>query len=94
MDKQKEAEENVLKMFFRIYDLDGNGYITPEELYSLLKNIKDAQGGRYSLDDLKAFTLQKFREIDKDGNGKIDFDEFKEAVISKKLPVPTELNKH
>jgi Ca2+-binding EF-hand superfamily protein len=92
--QQKEAEDNVLKMFFRIYDLDGNGYITMEELYSLLKNIKDAQGVRYSIDDLKAFTIQKFREIDRDGNGKIDFDEFKDAVISKKLPVPTELNKN
>jgi hypothetical protein len=36
-----------LLVMFRTYDFDGNGYITPDEVYRIFKNVKDAEGKPY-----------------------------------------------
>ena len=35
--------------------------------------------------DLKVYVQKKFNEIDKDGSGYIDYEEFKDAVLTNKL---------
>lgn len=62
---------------FNIYDVQGDGFIDAQELYSVLKmmvtdGISDAQLG-FIVD-------QTMEEADKDQDGRISFDEFCEVL--------------
>ncbi|VDM47163.1 unnamed protein product [Toxocara canis] len=62
-----------LKFAFRIYDMDRDGYISNGELFQVLKmmvgnNLKDTQ--------LQQIVDKTILFHDKDGDGKISFDEF------------------
>lgn len=50
---------------FRVFDLDGNGYIDKNELRHVMKRL----GENLSEDDVK----EMFREADLNNDGKIDF---------------------
>jgi len=65
-DDAAMAEE--LKEAFRLYDREGNGYITTEVLREILKELDN----KLSEDDLD----NMIEEIDEDGSGTVDFDEF------------------
>lgn len=54
------------KIFFRLYDKEGNGYITTSTLKEILKALDDKLSNR-ELDGIIA-------EIDTDGSGTVDFD--------------------
>jgi Ca2+-binding EF-hand superfamily protein len=45
----------------------------------------ESKGNSYNENDLKQFVVERFNEVDLDGNGKIDFDEFKVAIKNNKL---------
>jgi len=67
----EEDEEEMkweLKEAFRLYDKQGNGYITTNTLKEILREI-DANLTEYNLDQI-------VEEVDADGSGTIDFDEF------------------
>lgn len=57
-----------LKEAFRLYDREGNGYITT----STLKEILGALDDKLTSSDLDGI----IQEIDTDGSGTVDFDEF------------------
>lgn len=66
---------------FRIYDMDKDGYISNGELFQVLKmmvgnNLKDTQ--------LQQIVDKTIINADKDGDGRISFEEFC-AVSTKKL---------
>ena len=74
--------------FFRIYDMDNDGYISNGELFQVLKmmvgsNLKDTQ--------LQQIVDKTILFADKDEDGKINFEEFCEVVgntdIHKKMVV-------
>ncbi len=65
-DGPSEAEE--LRQAFRVFDRNGDGFIEPEELRSAFLNL----GERLSDGQLE----EMIRAADKDGNGKIDYEEF------------------
>ncbi|XP_056633239.1 troponin C isoform X2 [Diorhabda carinulata] len=68
-----EAEtQNELKEAFRLYDREGNGYITTGTLKEILAALDDNLTSR-DLDGIIA-------EIDTDGSGTVDFDEFMEMM--------------
>ena len=74
--------------FFRIYDIDNDGYISNGELFQVLKmmvgsNLKDTQ--------LQQIVDKTILFADKDEDGKINFEEFCEVVgntdVHKKMVV-------
>ena len=61
-----------LKEAFRIYDKEGNGFIT----ISTLKEILQELDSKLSEDELNGI----IDEVDEDGSGTVDFDEFMEMM--------------
>jgi serine/threonine-protein phosphatase 2B regulatory subunit len=77
-----------LKFAFRIYDIDNDGYISNGELFQVLKmmvgnNLKDTQ--------LQQIVDKTIIYADKDGDGRISFEEFSQVVstldVHKKMVV-------
>merc|ERR1711971_465578 len=68
VEEDEEQMKWELREAFRIYDKQGNGYITVEVLKEILREIDT------SLDD---WSLEQIiDEVDEDGSGTVDFDEF------------------
>lgn len=65
-EEDSEAMQQELKEAFRLYDREGNGYITT----STLKEILGALDDKLSSNDLDGIIA----EIDTDGSGTVDFD--------------------
>ncbi|XP_022775692.1 probable calcium-binding protein CML25 [Durio zibethinus] len=68
-----EVLEN-LKDAFSVYDIDGNGSISPEELHEVLKSL----GDECSIAECR----EMISGVDNDGNGMIDFEEFKVMMMA------------
>lgn len=69
----------MLSVAFKVYDIDRDGYISNGELFLVLKmmvgnNLKDQQ--------LQQIVDKTIMEADTDGDGKIDFEEFKAMVAN------------
>ncbi|CAM4789807.1 unnamed protein product [Rotaria magnacalcarata] len=87
----KGDKESKLRFAFKIYDMDKDGFISNGELFQVLKmmvgsNLKDSQ--------LQQIVDKTIINADKDGDGKISFDEFCACVgdtliddIQKKMTV-------
>ncbi|XP_023706023.1 troponin C isoform X1 [Cryptotermes secundus] len=71
-EEDSEAMQEELKEAFRLYDREGNGYITTQTLREILAALDDKLGPE-DLDGIIA-------EIDTDGSGTVDFDEFMEMM--------------
>ncbi|CAO1424651.1 unnamed protein product [Diamesa hyperborea] len=69
VEEDAEAMQQELKEAFRLYDKEGNGYITTAVLKEILRELDETLNND-DLDD----------EIDADGSGTIDFDEFMEVM--------------
>jgi len=67
-----ESTTQELKEAFRLYDREGNGYITT----ATLKEILGALDDKLTNSDLDSIIT----EIDTDGSGTVDFDEFMEMM--------------
>jgi len=70
-------KQTKLKFAFRIYDMDRDGFISNGELFTVLKmmvgnNLKDSQ--------LQQIVDKTILFHDKDGDGKINFEEFVDVV--------------
>lgn len=66
VEEDAEAMLQELKEAFRLYDKEGNGYITTDVLREILKELDD----KITEDDLNSM----IEEIDSDGSGTVDFD--------------------
>ncbi|KAJ8981987.1 hypothetical protein NQ317_013639 [Molorchus minor] len=67
VEEDAEAMQQELKEAFRLYDKEGNGYITTKTLKEILKELDD----KLTNDELDMMIA----EIDSDGSGTVDFDE-------------------
>nr|AYA58204.1 troponin C [Teleogryllus emma] len=72
IEEDSEALEKELKEAFRLYDKEGNGYITTSVLREILKELDD----KLTNEELDMM----IEEIDTDGSGTVDFDEFMEVM--------------
>ncbi|XP_044272115.1 troponin C, isoallergen Bla g 6.0101-like [Tribolium madens] len=72
-DEDTEAIQQELKGAFRLYDREGNGFITTDVLREILRELDD----NLSEDDLD----NMIDEIDTDGSGTVDWEEFKAVMI-------------
>ncbi|CAL4088431.1 unnamed protein product, partial [Meganyctiphanes norvegica] len=71
-EQDEEAMQKELKEAFRLYDKEGNGFIPIACLKEILQNLDD----KLTSDDLDKIIT----EIDSDGSGTVDFDEFMEMM--------------
>nr|VWP00685.1 Zn(2)-C6 fungal-type domain-containing protein [Ganoderma boninense] len=72
-----DEERCVLSVAFKVYDMDRDGFISNGELFLVLKmmvgnNLKDGQ--------LQQIVDKTIMEADKDGDGKLSFEEFVQMV--------------
>ncbi|KAK8559131.1 hypothetical protein V6N13_098724 [Hibiscus sabdariffa] len=67
----EEEEGEMLKEAFDVFDRDNDGLITVEELGSVLSSLGLKEGDK--VEDCR----EMIRKVDIDGNGMVDFDEFK-----------------
>merc|ERR1712003_533297 len=77
MMKKKASEideEADLKEAFKIFDRDKDGFISMKEL----KKVSSMLGTMLTKEELDQFMA----EADKDGNGKLDYDEFCKMLLS------------
>ncbi|CAG0913453.1 unnamed protein product [Notodromas monacha] len=71
-EEDAEAMQQELKEAFRLYDKEGNGYITTAVLREILGVLDD----KLTPDQLD----EMIDEIDTDGSGTVDFEEFMEMM--------------
>ncbi|KAJ2952924.1 hypothetical protein O0L34_g7293 [Tuta absoluta] len=71
-EEDDEAMVRELREAFRLYDKEGNGYITTEVLMEIFRELDNT----ITADDLETM----IEEIDSDGSGTVDFDEFLEVM--------------
>jgi len=72
IEDDAEAMAKELKEAFRLYDKKGNGYIPTSALKEILKELDN----ELTEEDLK----RCIEEVDTDGSGTLDFDEFMEMM--------------
>ncbi|ESO89750.1 hypothetical protein LOTGIDRAFT_192654 [Lottia gigantea] len=74
LEKYSPSQIRELKEAFRLFDKDGDGSITTEELGTVMRNL----GQFPSIDELK----QMIQEIDIDGDGLFSFEEFAQVMAN------------
>merc|ERR1711884_1011836 len=67
-----EQMKEELREAFRIYDRDGQGFITTDVLKEILRELDN----KLTEEDLDGI----IEEVDEDGSGTLDFDEFMEMM--------------
>ena len=72
----------TLLVAFKVYDIDGDGFISNGELFTVLKmmvgnNLSDVQ--------LQQIVDKTILEADEDGDGKISFEEFAKTLSHQDL---------
>ncbi|KAK8663446.1 hypothetical protein V6N13_083265 [Hibiscus sabdariffa] len=72
MDSKDEEED--MKEAFAVFDKNGDGYITVEELRSVLESLGLKQGK--AMEDCR----RMIRRVDEDGDGRVNFREFKQMM--------------
>ncbi|KAG4188295.1 hypothetical protein ERO13_A08G154200v2 [Gossypium hirsutum] len=72
-EKSPYSEEQ-LKQLFKMFDRDGNGFITAAELAQTMAKL----GHALTVEELTGM----IKEADADGDGRISFDEFSRAITS------------
>ncbi|XP_049956907.1 troponin C, isoallergen Bla g 6.0101-like [Schistocerca serialis cubense] len=72
VEEDAEAMQQELREAFRLYDKEGNGYITTGVLREILRELDD----KITEEELDMM----IEEIDSDGSGTVDFDEFMEVM--------------
>lgn len=70
----EKNEEDDIREAFKVFDQNGDGYITVEELRSVLNSLGLKQGR--TAEDCKTM----ISKVDKDGDGMVDFKEFKQMM--------------
>lgn len=86
----KGNKDEKLHFAFKVYDIDRDGYISNGELFVVLKmmvgsNLKDVQ--------LQQIVDKTIMEADKDQDGKISFEEFKNMVENTDISMNMTLSK-
>mmetsp|Transcript_23159 Transcript_23159/g.65079 ORF Transcript_23159/g.65079 Transcript_23159/m.65079 type:complete len:150 (-) Transcript_23159:111-560(-) len=72
--KDSDAEEELIEAF-KVFDRDGDGFISANELRNSMTNL----GERLSHDEVS----DMIKEADQDGDGQINYDEFVKMMMAK-----------
>jgi Ca2+-binding EF-hand superfamily protein len=71
----RRRHEAEMRQAFQVFDIDGDGLIDASELRQTMANL----GERLTDDDVRAM----IKEADKNGDGKVDYEEFVHMIYSK-----------
>ncbi|KAL3084588.1 hypothetical protein niasHT_035662 [Heterodera trifolii] len=71
-EMNKETDQELIRLAFRVFDKDGNGYITAQEF----RHFMTTMGEKFSEEEVDEI----IKEFDKDGDEQIDYEEFVNAV--------------
>uniref|UniRef100_G1L5H0 EF-hand calcium-binding domain-containing protein 1 n=2 Tax=Ailuropoda melanoleuca TaxID=9646 RepID=G1L5H0_AILME len=78
--------EEKLKFCFEVYYLNGDGYISREEIFDMLKNSLHQQTSEEETDEgIKELVDITLKKMDYDNDGKISFADFEKAVKEERL---------
>jgi len=74
MNRQKLLSKERLEAVFKLFDKDGNGYLTADELQEIFNpgNAKEIEENVW---------VELIKEVDENGDGKISYKEFKEMML-------------
>ncbi len=72
--QEKDSDEELMEAF-RLFDKDGNGFISPEELKVFMHNL----GEKLSDNDI----ADMIKDADLDGDNAINFEEFVRMMVNK-----------
>ncbi|NXC92712.1 EFCB1 protein, partial [Certhia familiaris] len=78
--------EEKMKYCFAVYDLNGDGYISREEMFQMLKNSLLLQSADEEPDEgVKDLVEIALKKMDYDHDGKLSFTDFEKAVRDENL---------
>mmetsp|Transcript_10869 Transcript_10869/g.19033 ORF Transcript_10869/g.19033 Transcript_10869/m.19033 type:complete len:187 (-) Transcript_10869:337-897(-) len=77
----KGSLEEKLKFSFKIYDFDGDGQISRDELMKMLEASLIENHLNLTPEQINDLVDATFGEADSDGDGKIDFEEYRKMVM-------------
>ncbi|XP_024902575.1 EF-hand calcium-binding domain-containing protein 1-like [Pteropus alecto] len=77
--------EEKLKFCFEVYYLNGDGYISREEIFDMLKNSLYQQSSEETDEGIKELVDLTLKKMDYDNDGKISFADFEKAVKEDRL---------
>ncbi|XP_045421345.1 EF-hand calcium-binding domain-containing protein 1-like [Lemur catta] len=78
--------EEKLKFCFEVYYLNGDGFISREEIFDILKNSLHQQSSEEETDEgIKELVDIILKKMDYDNDGKISFADFEKAVREDRL---------
>ena len=78
----RAPKEDKMKTAFRLYDYDGNGYLTPDDITALLKQLSTTPKGRDLLTEKEMHEIVErvMRDCDIDGNNRLSYQEFSKVL--------------
>ena len=78
---RSDAHEDLFQVF-KVFDVDGNGYIDRQELHNIMSGLgtKSFRAPEPSMVD------ELIKEADKDGDGRINYNEFVNVMLNKAGP--------
>eukprot|EP01002_Notosolenus_urceolatus_P012046 NODE_4126_length_839_cov_7.137975_g3414_i0.p1 GENE.NODE_4126_length_839_cov_7.137975_g3414_i0~~NODE_4126_length_839_cov_7.137975_g3414_i0.p1 ORF type:complete len:211 (-),score=49.79 NODE_4126_length_839_cov_7.137975_g3414_i0:78-710(-) len=78
----KGSKEAKLKFAFKMYDLDGDGFISKDELLKIVESCLFQNSLSLPTEALQKLVDATFRQADIDGDGRITVEEFDKYVIN------------
>merc|ERR1712196_502011 len=76
MDRQQYLQEEAMRAAFGVFDLNGKGHFGEQELTLLLCEGADGGVAHEEDSELSSMCQRIIDEVDTNGDGVIDFDEF------------------
>ena len=76
------SAEEKFKYFFRIYDMDGDGFVGDSELYVIFRMLV---GASYNEFQIQSIADQIIQQYDKDKDNKLNFKEFSMVLADPEL---------
>ena len=70
-----DSEEEIVEAAFKVFDKDGNGFISAAELRHVMTNL----GEKLTDEEVD----EMIREADVDGDGQVNYDEFVKMMMAK-----------